>query len=346
MAMLDEEKPSGNLNSKPSMKVPGLRSTRHGSFDFERPGWSVGSIARSASGGSGSTSVGTGHSKESLEHGRGVAKSRHRVDRTPPHSEPGHEPSTFQQHTRSSSTRDPPPPPESSSLGRKTGRRTLRTGIARLVGLSHGPFPFEPPVPSPTVSTVSEKSAQESLRAREARERKESDQARQREKERKRAARRTTHQAEPEPPPPPEKPNLGFRSGTKGRSLDLGLGLAWAPTKMKQEALLPSSVVFSKGLSTSSKNGFVHKVGTMEVDGDRSKIGREVAEAFRSALDDEAYITFKRYVRRFDAHDIPFDGPTGILARAEKLLDRSPNLPETHKRKLLDRLVRIILQNT
>jgi hypothetical protein len=50
-------------------------------------------------------------------------------------------------------------------------------------------------------------------------------------------------------------------------------------------------------------------------------------------------------VHRFDAHAIPFDGPTGIITRVERLLDTAPNLDGEEKRALLDRFIRIILQN-
>ena len=50
-------------------------------------------------------------------------------------------------------------------------------------------------------------------------------------------------------------------------------------------------------------------------------------------------------VHRFDAHDIPFDGPTGIVARVERLLMVAPGLDENGKRQLLDDFVRVILQN-
>jgi hypothetical protein len=50
-------------------------------------------------------------------------------------------------------------------------------------------------------------------------------------------------------------------------------------------------------------------------------------------------------VHRFDAHDIPFDGPTGIVARVERLLETAPDLGEEGKQRLLDSFVRVILQN-
>jgi hypothetical protein len=50
-------------------------------------------------------------------------------------------------------------------------------------------------------------------------------------------------------------------------------------------------------------------------------------------------------VHRFDAHDIPFDGPNGILAKTERLLNKSSTLSDESKRRLLDNLIQIILQN-
>ena len=50
-------------------------------------------------------------------------------------------------------------------------------------------------------------------------------------------------------------------------------------------------------------------------------------------------------VHQFDAHEIPFDGPTGVIARSQRLLDKRSNLGEESKRILIDRLVKIVLQN-
>ena len=49
-------------------------------------------------------------------------------------------------------------------------------------------------------------------------------------------------------------------------------------------------------------------------------------------------------VHQFDAHEIPFDGPTGIITLVERLLVSAPNMGADGKRKLLDKFVRIILQ--
>lgn len=50
-------------------------------------------------------------------------------------------------------------------------------------------------------------------------------------------------------------------------------------------------------------------------------------------------------VHRFDAQEIPIDGPDGIIARARRLLDRSRNLTETQKNALSDDLFKVILRS-
>jgi hypothetical protein len=49
-------------------------------------------------------------------------------------------------------------------------------------------------------------------------------------------------------------------------------------------------------------------------------------------------------VRQFDAHEIPFDGPSGIVERVERLLKNASNVGQDN-RAILDKFVRIILQN-
>lgn len=49
-------------------------------------------------------------------------------------------------------------------------------------------------------------------------------------------------------------------------------------------------------------------------------------------------------VHQFDAHEIPFDGPTGIVARVEQLLASASGLGDGAKQRLLDKFIRIILQ--
>ncbi|PPR04043.1 hypothetical protein CVT24_010618 [Panaeolus cyanescens] len=170
---------------------------------------------------------------------------------------------------------------------------------------------------------------------------------------------------------PPMYNATGHRSGTKGRSLDLNLGLAWAPSKVRADALLPSSNLFARSASQGGGNrrgrsgigngsveisrsasgessrghGYGGKGDGGDLNGvERSKLGREVAELFRSALDKDGYALFKNYVHRFDAHEIPFDGPNGIVTLVQRLLVNAPHLEEEGRSRLLDRFIRIILQ--
>lgn len=354
MTIVDEEKGSGELAREGKkgkevaqnghlkanghqvsvVKPPRTRATQHGSFDFERPGWS-GSVARSTSGGSANTAATSprtvNQSRESLtREPMNTGSLQKSLSLNSPERGTGNDNAidTRRQHVKraasptakadinlsrsvgsASHARPPAAGVElglSSSLGRKTGKRALGSGIARLIGISHGPFAFEPPVPSPTASNMSvstkgsavgrfeisnEKERRERDKVQEARAR---DEEKQREKDRKKAARRTAHVFVPaivETATPVV--NHGFRSGTKGRSLDLGLGLSWAPTKMREDAFLSSSLVFGKDGSASSRNGLARKADTRDVAADRSKVGKEVADAFRSALDEEGYTTFK-----------------------------------------------------
>jgi hypothetical protein len=50
-------------------------------------------------------------------------------------------------------------------------------------------------------------------------------------------------------------------------------------------------------------------------------------------------------IYQFDAHEIPFDGSTGIISKVDGLLATVPSLGLDEKRRLMDKLVRIILQN-
>ncbi|KAI9056510.1 hypothetical protein FKP32DRAFT_1670301 [Trametes sanguinea] len=47
-------------------------------------------------------------------------------------------------------------------------------------------------------------------------------------------------------------------------------------------------------------------------------------------------------VHRFDANAIPLDGPYGLLAHIERLLDDAPGVDQRRKRVLLDRLLRVV----
>ncbi|PSS35426.1 hypothetical protein PHLCEN_2v1581 [Hermanssonia centrifuga] len=145
----------------------------------------------------------------------------------------------------------------SSSLGRHTGGRLLR-------GM-HGAFRFEPAVPPIPGSPATDERSHLSGRA---------------------AGTSAS----------PTKLRQG-RVASKGRSLDLGLSLSWAPQKVKQEAVL------SYGRQTSSTTGSTGRSrarwgGAMVDDQGRlgagsSQASSDVAQAFREALGDAAYGTFK-----------------------------------------------------
>jgi len=49
-------------------------------------------------------------------------------------------------------------------------------------------------------------------------------------------------------------------------------------------------------------------------------------------------------VHQFDRHEIPFDGPEGIVSLVEGLLLAAPRLDEDGRKRLLDKFIRIILQ--
>ncbi|KAJ8515340.1 hypothetical protein ONZ45_g7238 [Pleurotus djamor] len=357
------------------------RGTKHGSFDFERPGWSgvasgkASTMARSVSGGStsGGSALtsrtggsGVNQSRESVINGNGSGTRIPPVRRSTKDSrtngrekhrnlpdgplEPDHTGSSA--HTTASSAAG-----LNSSFGRSSGRKVVG-GIAKLLGgVGHGPFPFEPPVPSPTYSAGTNPSpASAEGFARQQQQRPRDGLAGDAVVEPHTESR--THRVgfgyrgnDRSNPPPREttslegRTNAGHRSAAKGRSLDLGLGLSWAPSKVKEEALLPFGR--SASVSRRGENGRFQRNVPAAGDSatDLSKAGRDIAEIFRTVLDEDSYAAFRNYVRRFDAKQIPLDGPTGILACVERLLSRTPNLDRAGKDRLLDSFMRIILQN-
>ncbi|KAJ6485889.1 hypothetical protein C8R45DRAFT_285682 [Mycena sanguinolenta] len=350
----------------PKSTISASSRRKHGSFDFERPGW--GSRGATSSLGVSSrikrdreptrtASVdgrpGTGASSNMA--GVGAARvyastsAAHRTVRvvpppppTPPQLEPSHTgASTSTSASQSQATGG------TNSWGRSTGKR-LSAGFTKLtngLGLGksgksatgagkerqHGKFAFEPPVPPMPAGIRREQSG-------------DSEQSREREQpQRDWEDRRSAKPKSPLASPKGHAASLstssttssthtgvsvGYRSGKKGRSLDLGLGLAWAPTKVREDAVMPESS-FGRSLSASR----------------REQQGKEVAEVFRNALDEDGYRSFKKYVHRFDAHEIPFDGPTGIVTRVERLLRKAQHLGDDARQELLDSFIKLILQN-
>ena len=343
---------------RPGSKMSSIvRSRKHGSFDFEKPGWSASQIQRNGSVGTTGTTGTANSEKESIHkerestYGPGLAgvgtlqrdlsmkRAQEREEnmrlrdlarkqtvaankeipyhtKVIPHNSSDHHPSTSTTGKSNTGTeKSTPHTGKSSSMSKASGRRAgtktaSGSGVARFIGLGtqHGPFSFEPPVPVPSpfrstgsngttheVQVSSSKTEKERLRLRDEKERQQS-------KDKKRGDR---------PPVPVPMPS-GHRSGTKGRSLDLGLGLAWAPSKVREEALLPSSTFFTRSLSNSSSNrsrsgstatgksvssstaGGMTNHGSIDPDVERSKLGKEVAELFRHAVDPEGYAAFRK----------------------------------------------------
>jgi hypothetical protein len=301
-----------------------VRNTRHGSFDFERPGmstfglqkspssrtatsvasgWSLNGdevIVRESAFGPGLAGVGTIQRETSMKRGKDretkekeirkdIAKkvapeASQKSNASPAHSSSGHQ-------TPPSGTNSG----KSSSLGRVSGKRFLgkRLSTSRA-STQHGLFPFEPPVPSPTWSTPSTGTGKEVSSKTERKEKKEYA----REENESLADRKLSQWHDRSP--------TGTRSGRKNRSLDLNLGLAWAPSKVREDALLPTSSLFHRSISNASStksssfspstNKFPNNQDptleemTLE---EKSKIGQETAELFRSALGEARYMRFK-----------------------------------------------------
>ncbi|KAJ7752728.1 hypothetical protein DFH07DRAFT_516569 [Mycena maculata] len=336
---------------------------KHGSFDFERPGWGPGAVKGAAS------SLGTG-SRARRDPMRGASGSVDgRAERGTGAGLAGVGAARLYTSTsaahRTVRVVPPPTPPEqlqpdhtggststsvsqsqaagTSSWGRSTGKR-LSAGLTKLtngLGLGksskstigvgkerqHGKFAFEPPVPAVPTSVRRE----QSIDSQRSRERERQWEREERERRMKPPLSGNGHNASHSTSSTSSTHtgvSAGHRSGTKGRSLDLGLGLAWAPTKVREDAVMPESS-FGRSLSASR----------------REQQGKEIADVFRNTLDEDGYRSFKKYVHRFDAHEIPFDGPTGIVTRVERLLRKVQHIDDSERARLLDSFVKLILQN-
>ncbi|KAJ8086873.1 hypothetical protein PM082_005698 [Marasmius tenuissimus] len=321
-------------------KQAGIRATKHGSFDFERPSWAMG-ISRSFSGGghprANDESSGNGRAKEAG--GGRLEQPERRKTVTPPSK--GARPHQDETPTPTTSGKG-----QSSSLGKSAGKRALGSGVTRLVGLAHGPFSFEPAVPSPTYSHTSASTAHGhgGETERESRDKRKRPKDITKEGDLLRST--STKSKATEPDSILTTTSGSSRYGPRGRSLDLGLGLSWAPTKVREDVLLPAgSFVSGKSRSAPSRKGLAQRHVEFQ-DQERTKVGQEIAEAFKKVLDEDAFIAFKHYVHQFDAHEIPFDGPSGIIARTERLLGKASNLGPEDQQNLVNKLIRVILHNT
>jgi hypothetical protein len=252
------------------------RRIKHGSFDFERP---VSNLNRSNSTVNASVVKGEGSTQS---RNNGVAT--HRPDSpllaqlSPHHTGETSVVSFSSQSAQSKSTgkNSTPVPGQSSSWGRSSGRRAQRT--------SHGPFPFEPAAsasnsPLPTSSALPRYSPKPS-----------------------------SHRVEFEVPEEPasmptssplrsefylgggslrEKSQSTRGRGQheqriekkgKGRSLDLNLGLSWAPNRVRQEAVMP-------GLLLSQVNSRKQE---------EERRGKDVTKVFENILSESGFEAFKK----------------------------------------------------
>lgn len=191
-------------------------------------------------------------------------------------------------------------PGQSSSWGRASGRRMQKT--------SHGAFPFEHPVSSPSSplpdsfdipnSTVGGQRHRDSP-ARFSPAPTDSPWVPMFDV----PAKHYKNQSQTSQDADAGLPKQERKAKGKGRSMDLGLGLAWAPTRVREEAIIPGLFVAGENIRA---NGLSY--------------GSDVTKAFESILSATDFEAFKKYVRRYDAHVISFDGPNGLLSRVEKLL--------------------------
>lgn len=301
---------NGNGSVHPAITGAGsTRKNKHGAFDFESS-----STSRRLSGGSSNTagatrnpvitapSMAKSRSRESRESNRDRSRDG-KLERTVSFSQSSHGTAytkqqglTRQPSTSSRTQRMAPSPTTnnagpsaysgsntqlkkpmitttspvsggaglSSSWGRATAAsaNSMATtanasGKRRVVGLSHGSFPFEPAVASPSSPPASEfgvirsgdSGYQES------------------------AGSASTNGAG----------GGGYRG--KGRSLDLNIGLSWAPTKVKQEAVMPSFT----GMSVRDR-----RKGVRETEEERRKFESGVSEIFRNVLGEGGFATFKK----------------------------------------------------
>jgi len=426
----ETESPSHLRTGLKKMSVA-VRNVKHGSFDFERPGWGATFMARTgstetartapvatsamrdrdagqphdrdSSWGPGLAGVGTAQRDQSIKRAKDSEegwKARERAkrleeyiqkDKLPPplpkangyssqHSD--HHPSTSTNGTAlTAQTAQTAQTGKSSSLGKSAGKRSVAgsrggsgAGLPRLVGAAQHPlFSFEPAVSSPTWSIASNSNGNTSDTTRPI-----DRGSRLKEEVKRRDALKKPTRRDRLPVPVASSAIPTGRSGSKGRSLDLGLGLAWAPSTMKESALLPSSTLFARSTSSSSAgrsaNGSVvdrtasmstattngngsesdtsrmrkPRAHSSHAEAQRSKLGhegKELADMFKNVLDEKAYNAFKLYVRRFDLHEIPFDGRNGIVERVENLLTKAPGVSKEERRLILEKFVRIILQN-
>ena len=201
--------------------------------------------------------VGYNWSKDSVHstvNGKQGTRSHNQNARGPKNSHLNQPPSASSNSTSNtkSSQAAPPPASQGQSNWRETGRRAK---TAAPIGLSHGRFPFEPIVPAASKSEGADPSA-------------------------------TTAGD----PLIGEDEITQHRHGRRGHSLDLRLGLTWAPTKLKEEALMP----FAKSILRANSSRKANQTNLRTLD---------VTEAFRTVLSEDGFTKFKKCLYIFFAVD-------------------------------------------
>lgn len=280
---------SGKSSTKDSAASAALRTkqTKHGSFDFERPVSAMGGALHMRTALRGTAGVSfdgpalqrSRSAKEVPLRSQAPPSSRHvqssSVGRTASRPAPEHYPPQMsrqptensQAGSASSGGRSyfnygdsAPISPTSSNSGHSSswGRRAG----TRLQGGTLGPFKFEPAVPPIPGSPASDE-----------------------------RVRRVEDELVGQPSPTKARPT---RPPTKGRSLDLGLSLSWAPQKVREEALLPYGASGGSSATTSRmksrwRTAKVDEQGRLE----SSPVASDLARQFKEALGDAAYKTFK-----------------------------------------------------
>ncbi|KAF9780219.1 hypothetical protein BJ322DRAFT_321844 [Thelephora terrestris] len=119
------------------------------------------------------------------------------------------------------------------------------------------------------------------------------------------------------------------RHAGKGRSLDLGLGLNWAPTRVREEAVMDFSEM---GVSPRWRREAEMK----------ESYRVKVLESFEQVLSESGYAKFREYIQRFDSRSMPVDGPSGLMHKVRRLLETSARgLDAKTKQLLLEKLDRV-----
>ena len=246
---------------------------KHGSFDFEKPLWTFGggkassSISRSGYSRSGDSlqsgvSIGT-HSARHIErsvssshrplendslYNRTPASSSNHLTPAPSTSSHATSHSNAQSRSYSLATPTPPHPGQLSGTGRASSKPTVTLANNLPSGLAHGPFAFERAVPPPISPLATSTRFETGGRVDVPRE------------------------------------SYSHKMSRKGRSLDLGLGLAWAPSRVREEALMP----FGRTVSRESAPRDIQESRNKPVS------GADVTNAFREVLDDASFAKFKK----------------------------------------------------